>query len=196
MDPLAVRSRIIATLDAIYAECDSDPAEAQAILSREIKTNPRGNLAMALAACGIAPTLNEIDAICRTPVPSQYFPAGSLPTSVPAGQVLAHNHVLHTANQRCGDHGFRAWTWAAEDVPEHFTEYRCGWSGFPHVSSAEFQRKLRARGSDAERSTVRLGDEEMDDPPFEEPPPDQAEYADMGRTVSPTKRQAKEHQRD
>jgi hypothetical protein len=58
---MTVRHRIVASLDAINLACDGDPAEMQAALTREVESNPNGELATALATLGIAPTLEAIE---------------------------------------------------------------------------------------------------------------------------------------
>ena len=58
-----------------------------------------------------------------------------LPKSIPAGRILAHNHVVHTLRTRSGTRGFRWWTWRQDEVPGNFESCPCGWSGLPHVAN-------------------------------------------------------------
>jgi hypothetical protein len=44
----------------------------------------------------------------------------TIPRTVPAGRVLAHNHVRHTIDMTQGRNGFRAWTWPKAKKPRHF----------------------------------------------------------------------------
>jgi len=62
-----------------------------------------------------------------------------LPTAIPEGCALAHNHVRHAIDMPSGHNGFRFWLWRKDEVPDHFKPCKCGWSGLPHY---------RARGSD------------------------------------------------
>jgi len=58
-----------------------------------------------------------------------YLPTETLPSGVPTGYVLVHNHVRHKANTPCGLDGFRAWMQKPSDRVE---PCGCGWSGLPH----------------------------------------------------------------
>ena len=69
---------------------------------------------------------------------SRYVRGFTVPRSIPAGRVLAHNHVQHTSGMGCGINGFRAWTWPEDKVPRHFIKCPCGWSGLPHVAARDF----------------------------------------------------------
>jgi hypothetical protein len=57
-----------------------------------------------------------------------------VPRKIPAGRVLAHNHVAHAIDTPPGERGFRAWTWPEGEVPPHFKPCACGWSGLSHVA--------------------------------------------------------------
>jgi hypothetical protein len=63
----------------------------------------------------------------------RYYAHG-LPRTVPAGRVLAHNHVRHTAATAQGVRGFRCWTWPQDQVPRHWEPCPCGWAGLPHYA--------------------------------------------------------------
>ena len=55
--------------------------------------------------------------------------AGTIPTAIPTGYVLIHNHMRHAVDTPCGINGFRAWM----QKPNNRLERRkCGWSGLPH----------------------------------------------------------------
>jgi hypothetical protein len=64
-----------------------------------------------------------------------------VPRKVPAGRVLAHNHIKHTTIMGHGVNGFRCWSWPKGQVPRDFKECRCGWSGLPHVASRKSSGK-------------------------------------------------------
>jgi hypothetical protein len=70
-----------------------------------------------------------------------------VPRSIPAGRILAHNHVQHTVDMGYGVNGFRCWTWPKDKVPRNFKRCKCGWSGLPHY---------RLRGEDKRQDA--LGD--------------------------------------
>jgi hypothetical protein len=61
-----------------------------------------------------------------------------LPLEIPAGRILAHNHVDHTIDMPSGVNGFRFWTWPIGGQPEHFMRCPCGWSALPHYAAREF----------------------------------------------------------
>ena len=80
-----------------------------------------------------------------------------VPRKVPAGRVLAHNHVWHTVDFPNGANGFRCWTWPKGKVPRGFKRCGCGWAGLPHVALSEHvdwqkqggpgtTKRLRTRG--------------------------------------------------
>jgi hypothetical protein len=59
-----------------------------------------------------------------------YCKPGTIPTSVPRGKVLCHNHIAHTKRTSQGTNGFRAWF--ADATPKEFEDCPCGWAGLPH----------------------------------------------------------------
>ncbi len=61
-----------------------------------------------------------------------------VPTTVPAGKVLVHNHV--TPRKTLGMGGFRAWL---DDPAARYEPCPCGWA--PHL--AEHYRVRERRGS-------------------------------------------------
>jgi hypothetical protein len=64
----------------------------------------------------------------------RYVRVFTIPRSIPAGRVLAHNHIKHTVNTPQGWRGFRAWTEKAP--PPGWVKCECGWSGLPHYRRA------------------------------------------------------------
>lgn len=60
----------------------------------------------------------------------RYCRNSAVPRSIPAGRILAHNHVQHTIDMPNGVNGFRCWS--QRNVPPNFKRCRCGWSGLPH----------------------------------------------------------------
>jgi hypothetical protein len=58
-----------------------------------------------------------------------YVRGGTVPKSIPAGRVLVHNHIRHTARTPCGERGFRAWT---QKLEERLERCECGYAGLPH----------------------------------------------------------------
>ena len=75
----------------------------------------------------------------------QYAKRG-VPRSIPAGQVLAHNHVWHTLHMAHGVNGFRCWTWPRGKVPRNFKRCKCGWSGLPHYRLRGETKREDAQG--------------------------------------------------
>jgi hypothetical protein len=70
------------------------------------------------------------------PNDKRYFnKPGGIPRTIPAGRVLAHNHVRHTKDMGHGINGFRCWTWPQDKVPRNFKRCGCGWSGLPHYAA-------------------------------------------------------------
>lgn len=62
---------------------------------------------------------------------------GAAPKEIPAGQILAHNHINHGKKTPIGRNGFRAWF---QDEPaENQEPCDCGWADLPH-----YRRKERA----------------------------------------------------
>ena len=57
-----------------------------------------------------------------------------IPHDVPAGRVLAHNHIRHTVDMLAGINGFHYWTWPKDKKPRSFIRCNCGWSGLPHYA--------------------------------------------------------------
>ena len=49
----------------------------------------------------------------------RYHDKCSVPRSIPAGRVLAHNHIAHGPSTPNGVRGFRCWTWPADKVPSN-----------------------------------------------------------------------------
>jgi hypothetical protein len=72
----------------------------------------------------------------------RYVSGGTVPTSIPEGRVLCHNHVRHSPNTPVGENGFRAWTEAK--APKGFVKCPCGWSGLPHYASRIHVAAIRA----------------------------------------------------
>ena len=72
-----------------------------------------------------------------TDTPEGYQPVetGTVPTAIPAGVVLCHNHVRHTPRTPSGNRGFRGWFQSTP--PTGFGPCRCGWSGLPHYARAK-----------------------------------------------------------
>ena len=66
---------------------------------------------------------------------------GKVPTWVPDGRALVHNHAPHTARTGAGMHGFRAWL---EMPSDRIEPCDCGWSGLPHY-------KVKGMGPSAHR---------------------------------------------
>jgi hypothetical protein len=62
----------------------------------------------------------------------QPVPAGTVPTTIPAGTILCHNHVSHNHRTPSGERGFRGWF--QDTPPAGFTPCHCGWSGLPHYA--------------------------------------------------------------
>src|SRR5215813_14240564 len=58
-----------------------------------------------------------------------YLATKTLPTAIPTGYVLVHNHIRHRVNTPSGIRGFRAWFQKPSDRLE---QCDCGWSGLPH----------------------------------------------------------------
>jgi hypothetical protein len=58
----------------------------------------------------------------------------TLPTAIPEGYALAHNHIRPAIDMPSGHNGFRFWLWPMGKVPRHFKPCKCGWSGLPHYS--------------------------------------------------------------
>lgn len=54
---------------------------------------------------------------------------GKVPTWVPDGRALVHNHVRHTTRTGSGNNGFRAWL---EMPSDRIEPCDCGWSGLEH----------------------------------------------------------------
>lgn len=61
-----------------------------------------------------------------------YLRAGQMPTGIPSGYVLVHNHVKHSTGTKCGVNSFRAWMQLRSREPERLESCDCGWSGLPH----------------------------------------------------------------
>jgi hypothetical protein len=69
-----------------------------------------------------------------------------IPRSIPAGRVLAHNHVQHTVDMPHSENGFRCWTWPKDKVPRNFKRCKCGWSGLPHYRLRREIMRVDAQG--------------------------------------------------
>jgi hypothetical protein len=65
------------------------------------------------------------------------------PRQIPAGRVLAHNHVQHGADWACGPNGFRWWTWRREKKPRDFLRCDCGWMGLPHFAYRDHAKRFK-----------------------------------------------------
>jgi hypothetical protein len=65
------------------------------------------------------------------------------PRTVPAGRVLAHNHVRHTVDMPSGRNGFRAWTWPKDKKPRDFVRCGCGYAGLPHYARREHATRYK-----------------------------------------------------
>src|SRR5262245_53643778 len=61
-----------------------------------------------------------------------YLPISTLPTGVPTGYMLVHNHIKHSRKTKQGVNGFRAWMQLSSRKPERLESCDCGWSGLPH----------------------------------------------------------------
>jgi hypothetical protein len=72
-----------------------------------------------------------------------------LPRKVPAGRVLAHNHVRHTVDMQQGRNGFRAWTWPEEKKPQNFVRCSCGYAGLPHYAIRDHAQSYRCESEEA-----------------------------------------------
>jgi hypothetical protein len=59
---------------------------------------------------------------------ADYLPEGAAPSSIPAGKVLVHNHVVAgiKPDRRVGTYGFRAW-WADKPAGKDLECCDCGW---------------------------------------------------------------------
>jgi hypothetical protein len=66
----------------------------------------------------------------------RYVRGGSVPKKVAEGRVLAHNNIRHSKFMKCGENGFRAWTWPNDKVPTGFVPCGCSYAGLPHVAHA------------------------------------------------------------
>jgi hypothetical protein len=64
----------------------------------------------------------------------RFYNRFGVPRTIPAGRVLAHNHIRHTVDTPHGLNGFRCWTWPQGEVPRNFMHCECGWSGLPHYA--------------------------------------------------------------
>jgi hypothetical protein len=58
-----------------------------------------------------------------------------IPKEIPAGKILAHNHIPHSPTTWIGTNGFRAWF--ADNPPDGFELCPCGWSGLQHFAAAD-----------------------------------------------------------
>jgi hypothetical protein len=67
------------------------------------------------------------------------------PREVPKGEVLAHNHIMHTLRTPNGIRGFRWWTWPKAKVPANFKPCDCGWSGLTHYAAPGSKSVARVR---------------------------------------------------
>jgi hypothetical protein len=88
-------------------------------------------------------TVKEFVAAMKEDKNMRYCGSG-VPTKVPKGRVLAHNHILHTVDMPNGENGFRCWTWPKDKVPRTFKRCKCGWSGLPHYRMKGETKRLDA----------------------------------------------------
>src|SRR5262245_31866418 len=63
-----------------------------------------------------------------------YIPVPTLtvPHQIPAGQILAHNQIVHDENTPSGARGFRGWFQERLPSRAKLVPCDCGWSGLPH----------------------------------------------------------------
>jgi hypothetical protein len=62
-----------------------------------------------------------------------YVEDGTIPSCIPAGAVLVHNHIRHSKNTPSGENGFRAWY---QESTDGLVGCRCGWARIAHYRVA------------------------------------------------------------
>jgi hypothetical protein len=90
-------------------------------------------------------TVEEFVASMKEETKDMRYCGSGVPKRVPAGRVLAHNHVQHTIDQADGVRGFRCWTWPKDKVPRNFKPCKCGWAGLPHYRAKGETKRLDAQ---------------------------------------------------
>jgi hypothetical protein len=66
-----------------------------------------------------------------------YVRGGTVPSAIPTGYVLVHNHVKHTKRTPSSANGFRGWFQDEARGSKHIPPAKlavcnCGWAGLPH----------------------------------------------------------------